>query len=689
MELNISQGQWVSVTVSGTSGWRAYKKSGPNTSSGSMILHTVDDRSNMIYINTAGVAFVYSEYTGKGVTGMNTGLMYALTSNVTPPSNSYFSNYVDYEGTAGASNWFGATKIGTTDTLATEAKYGGVDVYSIHTTQYIPTGGFCMAINGERPNAVNDSAVYVQTAYSVKKNTSLATWYTIEKHGCTYAAITGNWKPNQDWVLFEIVCTSGYEYVIEIVSSCMGTNREGIIIYTDGLHSAPLRTTNNSSLGAWSYINGSGTKTINVTKTQSTRTYYVYFRASRSDINGNDTYDFPGLRFASIKITKKTNVTVDPNGGTLNGSTGIYTLAVAPYVANSGSVIPVSLSRSKPNGVDWTVNGAFTLKSGGTQIIDGNKQFANLDKYLETDATDLSLYYHWGNTISYSISNPNTTRDIYCTTAAVTASKTVSPIASVKIATTAARCASGNPTISYTHSSGFTLTNSALYVSVPVGISGDYYYTQNIVTITSPSGTNFESMAYSGQVPRIHVIKVSASGYANPWISMTQKANVPAGGITLTSTNVNTYFSVTSMGQGLLYTNNASTSTGGSITSSGWNTGSVTVSSRGNVYGNDTLTNDLTGSLGFKVTGSGSKTTTKYITSAVQEPNLVTDVYVFASPTNMYYMHLDSSDSIDIMAQARYTSGEYRDVFDDPEYQFVIDPSAFYVSLPTILGYSR
>lgn len=686
MDLNISQGRWVSVTASGVN-WRAYKASEPNTSSGSMIIHTADKGDNMIYINTAGVAFVYAEYTGKGVTGMNTGLMYNLTSNFTVPSNSYFSNYVSCGGNS--SNWFGATKIGTADTLATEATYGGVDVYSIHTTQYIPNGGFCMAILGERANAVSSSTVYVQTAYSVKKNTDLATWYTIEKHGCTYAAITGNWIPTQDWVLFEITCSYGYAYDIEIVSRCMSTNREGIIIYTDTTHSAPTRTALNSSLGAWSYVSGSGTKTINVTTTQSTRKYYVYFRTSRSDINGNDSYGIAGLRFASIKITKRTNVTVSPNGGTLNGSTGVYAFTVAPYVANSGSAMPVSVSRSKPNGVNWTVLGAFTSTSGGTQIIDGNRQFANLDKYLETDATDLSLYYHWGNTISYSISNPDTTRDIYCTTAAVTASKTVSPIASVKIATAAAKCASGNPTISYTHSSGFTLTNSALYVSVPVGISGDYYYTQNIVTITSPSGTNFESMAYSGQVPRIHIIKVSASGYANPWISMSQKANIPAGGITLTSTNVNTYFSVTSMGQGLLYTNNASTSTGGSITSSGWNTGSVTISSRGNVYDGSTLTNNLTGSLGFKATGSGSKTTTKYITSAVQEPNLVTDVYVFASPTNMYYMHLDSSDSIDIMAQARYTSGEYRDIFDNPENQFVIDPSAFFVSLPTILGYSR
>lgn len=684
MELDISQGQWVSVTASGVN-WRAYKASEPNTSSGSMILHTVDAGSNMIYIDTAGVAFVYSEYTGKGVTGMNTGLMYNLTSNFTPPSNSYFSNYVSYGGTAGASNWFGATKIGTTDTLATEATYGGVDVYSIHTTQYIPTGGFCMAINGERANAVSSSTVYVQTAYSVKKNTSLATWYTIEKHGCTYAAITGNWNPNQDWVLFEITCLYGYAYDIEIVSSCMSTNREGIIIYTDSTHSSPLRTALNSSLGAWSYVSGSGTKTINVTTTQSTRKYYVYFRTSRSDINGNDSYGIPGLRFASIKITKRTNVVVSPNGGTLNGSTGVYAFTVVPYVANSGSAMPVSVSRRKTNGVNWTVLGAFTSTSGGTQIIDGNRKFANLDKYLETDAADLSLYYHWGNTISYSISDPNTTRDIYCTTAATIANNTVSPIASVKIATAAAKCASGNPTISYTHSSGFTLTNSALYVSVPVGLAGNKYYNQNIVTITSPSGTNFESMSYSGQVPRIHINKVSASGYANPWISMNQKANVPAGGITLTSTNVNTYFSVTSMGQGLLYTNNASTSTGGSITSSGWNTGSVTVSSRGNVYDNATLTNNLTGSLGFKATGSGSKTTTKYITTAVQEANVVTNVYVYCSPSNMYYMHLDSSDAINVQAQARYTSGEYRDIFDDPEYQFAIDPSAFFVSLPTIL----
>ena len=686
IELDVSQtvpsgesttAEWVSVSNNGSDiwsvvssnvngAWRAIKQTDNNTSSGINLFKA--DGDNIISV-ASGTTIVYVEYVANGISKISTGLL---------PSSSASSesSYISY-GTH-TSGYYGVTKIGSTDVIGTTAtQYGGIEAFSIHASQSTSDASLYMAMLASTGSTHNR---YIQTVYSKAAYNSGEGWEVLRKHGYAFAACTGNYNGNgYQWYNFTYSCEAGYKYTFEITTNGLYGWYDGVLLFEGTKSNDPGPGDSNyglKQLGALYYvcsalegadangsITGSGTYTYNATSNQ---IITIVFR----QIGQNPAVT--RLRYASVKITRFVNLTVSGNGGTIGEESDVK-LQIAPYVANStalsSSLVNPVVSRTPSNEIPWEyVEGVYDSPTGGNMVLTslGCYTSDNYNMFLATDASSITWYLHWGNTISYDLSSV-TRYNIYCTSDPVEATVTTNPIEAILISNDGVKCASGQTvSITYNQSNGFTISSDAKYLIAPTGLPESATgYTQSKIYFTSPSGATYESTSLSTTtLKKVYISAVSVTSYGTPTEpTITQIVSIPASGITLTSNNVETYFSCGyDSTQTITYTNGTSRE---GVISYVWGGNGVSVTGRGIDYDENVLTVNELGNLYIKATGEGDKSSSKYITSARQEENIVTDIYIYTSPTEITSMSI--GDEVNVYAVARYTSGDTRDIIGQPE----------------------
>ena len=141
------------------------------------------------------------------------------------------------------------------------------------------------------------------------------------------------------------------------------------------------------------------------------------------------------------------------------------------------------------------------------------------------------------------------------------------------------------------------------------------------ITVTAAGNTNYKSGSKTCTVTT-KVDTISSYGNVTGTIVITQKANFPAGGVTLTTSNISTYFSYsTPCAQTITW--ESGNTTQGKINYD-WSGDNVTIPSLGK------RETSATTSVGIKFTvtarGEGGKTASKSVTSGNQEANPVTSI---------------------------------------------------------------
>ena len=200
-----------------------------------------------------------------------------------------------------------------------------------------------------------------------------------------------------------------------------------------------------------------------------------------------------------------------------------------------------------------------------------------------------------------------------------------------------------NPlTISPTSKTIYNTTGYNTFTITPSGAQGDVSYSSSdtgkatvnssgkvtyaaagtaTITVTAAGNTNYKSGSKTCTVTT-KVDKVSSYGNVTGTIVITQKANFPAGGVTLTTSNISTYFSYsTPCAQTITW--ESGNTTDGKI-SYAWSGSNVAIPSLGTTETSSTTSRTI--NFTVTATGEGSKTTSKSVTSGKQEANPVMSI---------------------------------------------------------------
>ena len=141
------------------------------------------------------------------------------------------------------------------------------------------------------------------------------------------------------------------------------------------------------------------------------------------------------------------------------------------------------------------------------------------------------------------------------------------------------------------------------------------------ITVTAAGNTNYKSGSKTCTVTT-KVDTVSSYGNVTGTIVITQEENFPAGGVTLTTSNISTYFSYsTPCAQTITW--ESGNTTDGKI-SYAWSGSNVAIPSLGTTETSSTTSRTI--NFTVTATGEGSKTTSKSVTSGKQEANPVMSI---------------------------------------------------------------
>ena len=200
-----------------------------------------------------------------------------------------------------------------------------------------------------------------------------------------------------------------------------------------------------------------------------------------------------------------------------------------------------------------------------------------------------------------------------------------------------------NPlTISPTSKTIYNTTGYNTFTITPSGAQGDVSYSSSAtgkatvdstgkvtyvaagtatITVTAAGNTNYKSGSKTCTVTT-KVDTISSYGNVTGTIAITQKANFPAGGVTLTTSNISTYFSYTTPCTQTITWESGNT-TQGKI-SYAWSGSNVAIPSLGTTETSSTTSIAI--NFTVTATGEGSKTASKSVTSGKQEANPVTSI---------------------------------------------------------------
>lgn len=618
--------------------WREINKA--NSTSSWTALSKVDTDKN-IAVNANGSTYktvvVMMIFRTDGISGMNGGLVTTATNP---------SSYIGIATTGS----YAVMDLDHEDSIACcSPGYGRVKAYSIHnlTSSSLHNTAYVTAEGASS----HTSTRFFEVNYSSKGTTNQNRWLTFNKYNHSFYAITANYEPTYAWIGTKsngasapIAFNAGYTYRITVISNCAPNDYEGVVWFGSAKYADPGKTNTINNLGALNYVKGRSSMTFNYTPS-STENLYFYLRSTTH-------YTTNTLRTASIKIVKMVDITLYENRGT-----GGKNIQIAPFTAYSGALTSSLPTRAGVSGVNYTLKGFFASgNSSSAQYTDGSGILVDPDKtYRSTD--DAYWYAVWGNTISYQPKSG--TIRTYCTPNAE--ARTTTSNASISVADSPAKCASGESlSISYTES-GTTIVSNGQYLKFADGKSagsGVSYGNKNIY-LSSPGSTTsgYESMSVSKKLPIIYLSTVALTSNVMSNTTITQHTDIPASGITInTISGVRDYYNVNPT-QTLKYSNGASRAGTVSCVLSG----SINVSSRGKIYDNSKKTNNISG-VTVTMNGESSKTSTVNITTAIQQANTIQDVFVYTSPSAN---QITVFQSMELFASAKYTSGETRDLISD------------------------
>ena len=202
--------------------------------------------------------------------------------------------------------------------------------------------------------------------------------------------------------------------------------------------------------------------------------------------------------------------------------------------------------------------------------------------------------------------------------------------------------AQGSVTYSSSATGKATVDSSGLVTAVSEGTA--------TITATADGNENYKSGTASSTV-KIVTDAIYSYGNVTGTISISQIKDFPAGGVTLTTSNISTYFSYTKpCAQTITWKSGYESS--GSVSYS-WSVSSGTVASKGTTISNaSTVTINAT----VTATGEGSKTTSESITSGKQEANSVTSILLKVGGSSVSKT-INFGDSATTEVTATYKSG--------------------------------
>jgi hypothetical protein len=239
----------------------------------------------------------------------------------------------------------------------------------------------------------------------------------------------------------------------------------------------------------------------------------------------------------------------------------------------------------------------------------------------------------------------------------------------VTVAANGWSCPAGSLTVSRTDSnSSWILNSTGTTLTVPSGVNyGTYNPAFNgymvAVKLTSPASANYvmASGNYISDEKTISIPIVVASTFVSSYGAVTVPSALqlplPASGITLTSSNIRSYISLSNAQQTVTYNNRATRSGEIAYTFAGnLGVGNTTfsVEGRGNTYASTTRNISIsTGLIVAVAVGEGGKSSTTQITSLVQDSNPVTSVAVTVASNTINY---NATTSLTITATYKSTS---------------------------------
>ena len=445
----------------------------------------------------------------------------------------------------------------------------------------------------------------------------------------------------------------------KLCSSGSGTGTMMYRVGTTGNFSSTIPTTNGLNAGTYTLYyyaaqsdnyEQSGTGSISVVIQKATPTLTL--------TNVNSTYPTAGVIKATTSVAGKvysgtstssmtTETTVSANSTktiytkSSCGSTTIYAYFVPTdttnYNSTSSSPVSKTVSVAKASGTVSISNSNVSYNSGKNLVSVSNAtgtvyyRLGTSGSFSTTiptatsslNATSYTLYYYVAASSNYTeFGNASSPKSLNVTIAKASNQITISPtsktiydrsgynsfyltVSNHKGTPTTSVNTSGKVTIS-----SFDSTNARFTVT---------YAGAGSVTITvSDSSTNYTSSSATCVVTT-KVDTISSYGSVSA-PSVSQKTNFPASGVTLTSSNMSTYFTVSGSTQTNTWTSGYKSS--GSISYS-WSVSSGTVASKGT-----TISNASTVEINATVTaaGEGSKTASKVVTSGTQAGNYVTAI---------------------------------------------------------------
>ena len=468
--------------------------------------------------------------------------------------------------------------------------------WSYNGTEYALASGGAMKHSSTDSTAVAGTFTY---AKATNPGTYTASWSFTPTDTTNYNSTSGNVgtvtvskaTPITNFVVQETTYpTKAYVYFYSNVAGTIYETYNGTEL-TSSNYSTAAQITKSVSAGDGSSTNGC---TVDSGSSANRWTIYVYFVPDDS-------------RYNHVKLGPKTLI-VNPAPGTVS-------ISNSNVAYNSGKNL---VSVSNATGTVYYRLG--TSGSFSTTIPTATSSL---------NATSYTLYYYVAASSNYTeFGNASSPKSLNVTIAKVSNQITISDtsktiydrsgynsfylkVSNHKGTPTTSVNASGKVTIS-----SFDSTNARFTVT---------YAGAGSVTITvSDSSTNYTSSSATCVVTT-KVDTISSYGSVSA-PSVSQKTNFPASGVTLTSSNMSTYFTVSGSTQTNTWASGYKSS--GNISYS-WSVSSGTVASKGTTISNaSTVSINAT----FTASGEGSETASTPVTSGTQSANALTNTNY--SPSN-------------------------------------------------------
>ena len=406
--------------------------------------------------------------------------------------------------------------------------------------------------------------------------------------------------------------TSAAAKIVESPDNDIVVTKAGTLYYTGSVQTIAEKTggegVDSFTLGYSTTSGGTVTwGTADATKLQvaGPGTYYIHYKLTPDD-NHSTTINDKQLDGAVTIGNGTLTISVTGYSGTYDGSAHNI-VATGPSAKNQANGDVTGVTYTYSTSENGTYGSMLTITNATGTSANENATATYWVKASKSGYNDakksFTVYVARANN-PLSISAPTTTsssrRKIYNTSGYNT----------VQITTSGAQ---GSVSYSSSDTGKATVSSSGLVTYVAAG-------TPNI-TVTAAGNSNYKSGSKTVYIETV-VDTVSSYGNVTGTITITQKAEFPAGGVSLTTSNITTYFEYTSTcAQTKTWASGNTTS--GNI-SYAWGGTSVSIPSLGTTETSTTTARDI--SFSVTATGEGSKTKVQSVSSGNQEANTVTSV---------------------------------------------------------------